>query len=106
MSGDADRAWFPPVVARFVGHVESGTVLKTTEFAGAISVTHSNTLRDAGRCCYDSGALLGDGTSATLLFHCRGESGELGIAAFLALAGESVRRIDLVVSKIGPAGVH
>ena len=97
-----DRDWFPPAVARFVEAVEAGRILKTTEFAGAVSVSDSNRFRDAGQVEYDSGALGQNGAMVTLLFRCRSVTGEQGIAAFLTLDAGTVRRIDIVAKDIVP----
>ena len=105
-NGGSDRAWFPPAVAQFVDHVESGKALKSTEFAGAVSVTNSNRFREAGRCRYDSGAILGDGKTVMLLFQCRTPLLEQGIAAFLSWDGEKVTRIELMANEILPGSMH
>lgn len=100
--GRFDRDWFPPAVARFVEAVEAGQVLKTTEFAGAVSVTDSNRFRNAGAVRYDSGVLGENGSVAILLFHCQSNSIEQGISAFLTLEAGAVKRVEAAANEITP----
>ena len=106
MSASVDRDWFPPAIARFVECVEAGKILKSTEFAGAVSVTDSNRLRNAGSCRYDSGAIVADGEKVALLFHCHSELAEQGIGALLDWDGERVTRVGLVSAEIRPERTH
>jgi hypothetical protein len=106
MSPRSDRDWFPAAVASLVDHVENGRILKTTEFAGVTSVMHSNALRDAGECRYDSGSLSADGRTIILLFQCGAGGREQGIALFLGWDGERVTRLDLVAKPIGDGSLH
>ena len=101
-----DRGWFPPVVARFVEAVEAGAVLKTTEFAGAVSVTTSNLFRSAGMCRFDSGAPGSNDLVAIILFQCRTEIVEQGVAAFIYGDADKASRIEALSKTITPDGVH
>ena len=97
-----DREWFPPAVARFVAAVESGQVLRSTEFAQAVSATDSDLFRDAGQVRFDSGA---DAKPVLLLFHCKSAHTEQGIVAFLTLEGDAVRHVQTIVKEITPSGL-
>ncbi len=101
MSPRSDREWFPAPVKRFVECVESGQGLKTTEFAGAVSVTASNAFRDAGICSFDSGA-MSHPAKIVLLFQCKSELREQGIGAFLDWDGQAIKRVDVTVNEILP----
>ena len=101
-----DRDWFPDVVARFVEEVEAGTVLKTTEFAGAVSVTTSNLFRNAGACRFDSGTPGPNDLLAILLFQCTTEIVEQGLVAFIYGEPDKASRIEAISKTITPGGEH
>jgi hypothetical protein len=86
-------------VKRFVDCVESGQILKATEFAGAVSVTASNTFRDAGALQFDSGAMV-DPAKIVLLFRCRNDLMEQGLGAWLDWDGDKIKRVDVTANEI------
>lgn len=106
MNPRTDRDWFPEPVRRFVDHVEAGQILKTTEFAGAVSVTVSNAFCDAGSCTFDSGAMTDLASRVVLLFHCKNGAKEQGIGAWLGWDGDRIRRVDVTVNDIVPGGAN
>ena len=94
---------YPAAVDRFMAWVQSSKPLKGSEFAAAVSVTTSNTLRDAGRCVPDPPVVNEDGSLVIILWNCMSEKGQCGIASLLRVDGDDIRDISLVSAPIGPA---
>ena len=92
----------PAAVDRFIDYVRSGKVLKSTEFASAVSVTTSNTFRDAGRCDPDPPVVNDDGSQVIILWNCESETGQKGLASFLTMDDGHIKDVSVMVANIGP----